>query len=148
MNKSESEARKWLVREKNLKEGEIVKTHGTPDFLTPIGGFEVKKLYGDKIIFYGDQLEELARFPDVKILVFNGNGKFVREALYSEIDLTRGILGDWKIIATDMTTIQVKKSTAKKLQARWKFGDTYDAVINRLFNGRKPEEKGDTRGDG
>jgi len=47
------------------------------------------------------------------------------------------------------TTIQVKKTTAKKLQdLATKWGDTYDAVIDRLLNGNKPEEKEKPRGDG
>ena len=44
-------------------------------------------------------------------------------------------------------TIQLKVVTAKKIQDLFKFGDSYDAVINRLLNGNKPEEKGEPHGD-
>jgi hypothetical protein len=145
MNKSELEAKRWLVRNKGLREDEIVKSKGTPDFLTPIGGFEVKKLYGDKIIFYSDQMEELARFPEARILVFRDNGELVKEALFSEIDLGRGTLGDLQVVQTDMLTIQVTKSTAKQLQGLAGWGETYDTVIRRLLNGAKGEPHGDTK---
>ena len=55
----------------------------------------------------------------------------------------------------EMTTIQVRKSTAKFLQSYWtKFGDTYDAVIRRHFDGGKLEGgphgglKDESTGDG
>ncbi len=46
-----------------------------------------------------------------------------------------------------MTTISVKKSTAKKLQCLGKWGDTYDTVIEALLNGNHPEEEQKPRGD-
>lgn len=51
-------------------------------------------------------------------------------------------------IKKETTTICVKKDTAKALMNLGKMGDTYDAVIQRLLNGSKPEEKGEPRGDG
>ena len=50
-------------------------------------------------------------------------------------------------VKADMTTIQVKKATAKRLQDLAKWGDTYDVVIDRLLNGDKPGEKEKPRGD-
>ena len=47
----------------------------------------------------------------------------------------------------DWTTIAVKKDTAKALLGLGKMGDTYDAVIRRLVNSRKPDEKEKPRGD-
>lgn len=41
----------------------------------------------------------------------------------------------------EMTTIQVEKSIAKRLQDLAKWGDTYSAVIKRLLNGNRPKEK-------
>ncbi len=140
-NKSEQVAVRWLVANKGLREEDIVKSKGTPDFLTPIGGFEVKKLYGNKIIFYSNQIEELKRFPNVTILVVDGDSKLKKEALFSEIDLEQGVLGDIEVLQTNMTSIQVTKSTAKRLQCLGKMGDTYSAVIERLLNGNRPEEK-------
>jgi hypothetical protein len=139
MNKSELKAKQWLVENKNLKEEDIFKSKGTPDFLTPIGGFEVKKLYGDKVIFYSDQLDELTRFPDVKVLVFDGDGEFKKEILVSDIDREKGTLGEFRVVETGMITIQVTKSTREQLKSMGKMGDTYDAVIQHLVNGKKPE---------
>jgi len=50
-------------------------------------------------------------------------------------------------VKEEMTTIQVRKATTKKLQALAKWGDTYDVVIDRLLNGNKPEERGEPQGD-
>lgn len=47
----------------------------------------------------------------------------------------------------EMTTIQIEKDVAKKLQELASWGETYNAVILRLLNGSKPEEKGEPRGD-
>ena len=150
-NKTEKQAREWLVTTMGLRKEDITKSKGTPDFLTPIGGFEVKKLYGDKIIFYSDQLEILARYPDVTILIFNGDGHFVRKATYPDIDLERGALGDIKVINTQMTSIQVSKELVAKLQSLGKWGDTYSTIIRRLLDEQYPEQsKGDQyedRGD-
>lgn len=47
----------------------------------------------------------------------------------------------------EMTCIRVRKSTSQKLMELGKMGDTYDAVISRLLNGRKPIEKEKPQGD-
>lgn len=49
----------------------------------------------------------------------------------------------------DMTTIQIEKDVAKKLQKLFiEWGDTYNAVILRLLDGKRPGEKGEPRGGG
>jgi len=147
-NKSERQAKKWLIEKMGLREKDITKSKGTPDFLTPIGGFEVKKLYGDKIIFYNDQLDILARYPDVKILIFNGDGHLVRQASYSDIDMEYGTLGDIKVVNSQRTSIQITKDLAVRLQSLGKMGDTYDEVLRRLLErnkGEAHEDRGDAR---
>jgi hypothetical protein len=146
-NKSERQARKWLIEEMGLREEDIVKNKGTPDFLTPIGGFEVKKLYRNKIIFYSDQLDILARYPDVKILIFNGDGHLVKEASYSDIDTEHSMLGDIEVVDSQMTSIQISKDLRKRLQSLGKMGDTYDDVLQRLLNGINPGRKGEPHED-
>jgi len=128
-----------------LREDEIVKSKGTPDFVTPIGGFEVKKLYGDKIIFYSNQLEELSRFPDVKILIFNGTGEFVKEASYADIDLNHGKLWDFKVINSEITSIQISRYVKERLQALGRMHDTYSTIIERLLDGSKGDAHEDRR---
>ncbi len=46
----------------------------------------------------------------------------------------------------EKTTIQVLKSTRDKLQSLAVYGDSMDTVIQRLLNGHKPKEKGETGG--
>jgi len=48
----------------------------------------------------------------------------------------------------DCTTIEVKKDTALALRDLGKMGDSYDAVIRRLLNGKKPKEVEEPSGDG
>jgi len=55
---------------------------------------------------------------------------------------------DMKETKEGSTTIQVKKATARKLQSLAQWGDSYDAVINRLLNGKKPVGKVEPPGDG
>ena len=138
-NKTEKQAKRWLIETMGLREDDITKSRGTPDFLTPIGGFEVKKLYGDKIIFYSNQLEILARYPDVTILIFDGDGHFVRKASYLDIDLEHSVLGDIRVINSQMTSIQITRSVAMQLQSLGKMHDTYDDILRRLLNGSKGE---------
>jgi len=47
----------------------------------------------------------------------------------------------------DMTTIWVEKEVAEMLKDLGRMGDTYSAVIRRLLDGRKPEEKERPQGD-
>jgi len=48
---------------------------------------------------------------------------------------------------SNMTTISVKKSTAKTLQSLGKWGDTYDSVILRLLDGSNPGREGEAHED-
>lgn len=48
----------------------------------------------------------------------------------------------------NMTTISVEKEVAEMLKDLGRMGDTYSAVIRRLVNGSKPDEKEEPRGDG
>lgn len=135
MNKTEASAKEWLIREKGLLASNIMKTNGTPDFVTPIGGFEVKKLYGDKVIFYSKQIEQLQRYPGVVVLVFNGNGELIKEAPFSE--MKDGVFGEIKVVETNQSSIQVSQEL-KEILAKLaeKKGDTYEVIIRRLLNGK------------
>jgi len=47
----------------------------------------------------------------------------------------------------NMTTIWVEKEVVEMLKDLGRMGDTYSAVIRRLVNGSKPDEKGEPQGD-
>lgn len=72
MNITERAARKWLARENGVREHEIIYNRTvTPDFKLPDGSlYEVKRLYGDKVIFYPTQIKALSRHPQCRILIF------------------------------------------------------------------------------
>lgn len=76
MNVTERIALRWLSRHTGVPEHEIVYSpNSTPDFILPDGSlYEVKRLYGDKIIVYYSQVEALAEIPDTKVVVFSREG--------------------------------------------------------------------------
>ena len=47
----------------------------------------------------------------------------------------------------DMTTIWVEKRLVEELRTLGRMGDSFTAVIRRLIDGRKPEDKGGPHGD-
>ncbi len=77
MNITEFQARRWIAKAANVREDEIrYSKTSTPDFTLPDGStYEVKRLYGDKIIVYPSQLEALSYSPDTEILVFGVGDK-------------------------------------------------------------------------
>ena len=72
LNRTEQKAKEWLIR-KGYKEEEIIfNAKGSPDFTTADGkGYEVKRLYGSRIIIYGSQYEQMQKLTDVTLLVFD-----------------------------------------------------------------------------
>lgn len=77
MNKTEKLALSWLSETYGVSESNIAfSSNTTPDFVLPDGqGFEVKRLYGDKIIIYPDQIKALEEDPRHTVLVFKADGK-------------------------------------------------------------------------
>jgi hypothetical protein len=72
MNTTELIARDWLINEKGYSKSDITKNNGTPDFICRGGKrYEIKKLYGNKIIFYSNQTKILK--DEDFILVFDGD---------------------------------------------------------------------------
>lgn len=82
MNKTESRARRWIAKNHGVSEQEVVFSPSrTPDFVTPDGAkYEVKRLYGDKIIIYPAQEHRLRLERDIIVAVF-GNSSFKPVAL-------------------------------------------------------------------
>jgi len=96
MNKTELLAKDWLIK-KGYKAKDIIKTSLSPDFTCTDGKrFEIKKLYGNKLIFYSNQIKYL-KDMDV-ILVFNDKG-YVFDFLWKEKDT---ICFNLKIVDTEI----------------------------------------------
>ena len=80
MNQTEQLAYEWLQNQGIAKQDIIFQSKKTPDFLTPVGEYEVKKSQGKKILFSGDQ-EKLLK-TDITFLVYSKNTQ--RTARYQE----------------------------------------------------------------
>lgn len=102
MNNTEAKAKKWLAYSYGLGEHEVVYSSSLyfPDFTLPDGKtFEVKRLYGDKIIVYTSQIEMLRVYENTRVLVFaepvspiaNVSGKQLVEAVDNETNLAGNI---------------------------------------------------------
>lgn len=73
MTEEEKAAISWLVKTKHLSRSEINKQQGTPDFSTPIGGFEVKRPdKNNTVTFTHNQLRVFAQDPTITVLLFSG----------------------------------------------------------------------------
>jgi predicted DNA binding CopG/RHH family protein len=69
---AEQAAQKWLMRRYNLKLEQVIKCSGTPDFKTPVGGFEVKSLINSRVIYFmPSQPRTFEADPTIKVLVFD-----------------------------------------------------------------------------
>lgn len=73
MNKTETKAYQWLLKQGYSEDSMIFQPRRTPDFVCSDGkGYEVKRMYGKNTIWlYADQAEELAKNKDAEILVFS-----------------------------------------------------------------------------
>jgi hypothetical protein len=71
LNQTEQLAYEWLQNQGIAKQDIIFQSKKTPDFLTPVGEYEVKKSQGKKILFSGDQ-EKLLK-TDITFLVYSKN---------------------------------------------------------------------------
>lgn len=134
MNKIEQKARLWLMREKGLTGGQIRKSDGTPDFETPVGGFEVKLLYGDSIIFYGSQIDQLRAKPDTIIVVFSTGDDPVAEFSFSMINFATRTWGNIRIILEGGRTIRVDDTVHADIENIRLKNETKGEVVARLLN--------------
>lgn len=134
MTKIEQKARLWLMRNKGLKGGEIRKSNGTPDFETPLGGFEVKLLYGDSILFYANQIDQLHARPDTTILVFSTADDPVAEFPFSMIDFPTRTWGNIRIIIDSNRTIRIDEPVWADLEAIRQKSETKGQVVARLLD--------------
>lgn len=72
MNNTERIARQWVAEKHSIPEEEVVYScRSTPDLVTPDGTkYEVKRLYGDKIILFPVQVATMREQSDIQVLVF------------------------------------------------------------------------------
>ena len=136
MNKTEEKALKWIISQgyKNL----IYKK--TPTFITfDNKNFEIKRLYGNQIIFYNKQYQILKKLTNVLILVFrdNENKPFLKFKFDEIKDLKKQYKGleiNWVNIDEEIKTIRLSEKTKERLKKFGKMGENYEQVINRLLN--------------
>lgn len=135
LNRTELMALEWL-KGQGYKDNEIIKQNNkTPDFVCQDGKrYEVKFLYGNRIIFYNTQIEELQN--DDVILVFDRT-QFVRKFLWSN---RKNISINIYVVNRDNNkiNIQLEKETVKDLK-KLKITklETYDEIIKRLLQDRE-----------
>lgn len=72
MNKTEQVARKWIALKHNIDVTNVLfSANESPDFTIPGGtSYEVKRLYGRKIILYRTQVEVFRLRGDIRVLTF------------------------------------------------------------------------------
>ncbi len=130
VNKTELMALKWL-KDQGYKDNQIMRKRNTsPDFICEDGKrYEVKFLYGDRIIFYSTQLKNL-RDSDV-VLVFDKT-KLITKFLWKD---RKKIAINIKIVEqNERTTIQIERKTVEKLKKiRIAKRESYDEIINKLI---------------
>lgn len=129
INKVELMAIEWL-KQKGYKESDFVHLHNkSPDFICHDGSrYEVKFLYGDKLIFSKKQTDILK--PSDNILVFDRKG-FVKQFQWKSRKKTSFQI---KVISSEnMRKIELERDVAEKLIHLKKVGDTYSDVIKRLL---------------
>jgi len=108
MNTTEKLARGWIAKEHDISEQEIVfLSTGTPDFTTPGGiKYEIKRLYGDKIILYPSQVRAFRGDPAIQVAIFaDGADKPIlitpSSTITEAIDCGKSVVSNIRIIITE-----------------------------------------------
>ncbi len=129
LNRTENLAIEWLKSIGYKKQEILHNPKITPDFICQDGKrYEVKLLYGTRIIFYSTQLKSLK--SDDIILVFDRE-RLISKFLWGDKDKSPIKI---QIVEINNIQIQVSKATREKLKAvRITKRDTYDEIINRLL---------------
>lgn len=88
MNKNEQKAFNWLLKQGLSKEDIHFHSKGTPDFTTPLGGFEVKTFHKRKngyIIHISESQIKKIEESSAKVLCFLGESEEPRVATIDEL---------------------------------------------------------------
>jgi len=145
MNKTQERALNWLISQ-GYKKQEIIFRQTSPCFFIKDKKFDVKRLYGNQIIFYNSQYLELKKDPSVAILVFRDNeSEPYQKIMFKEIEKLpshyKGIEINWVDIDTKVKAIRISEKTKERLQEHGKMGEDFDSLINRLLNKLEKNEK-------
>lgn len=138
MNKTQERALNWLISQ-GYKKQEIVFKQSSPCFSIKDKKFDVKRFYGNQIIFYNKQYAELKKNPNTIILIFrdNENEPYLKinfNELKSLPSHYKGIELNWVDIDNEVKTIRVSEKTKSRLQNYGKMGEDFDQLINRLLD--------------
>jgi len=142
MNKTEEKALNWLTTQGNKREN--ITYRKIPTFITSDNKtFEIKRLYGNQIIFYSTHYEKLK--PSTLILVFKDSEtkpflKFKFEEIKSQPKTYKNIEINWVNPNQKIKTIRLSEKTKARLQSYGKMGENFDQLVNRLLNKIKNEE--------
>lgn len=126
MNKTEKTARQWVAKEHSVLDVEVIfSTKGTPDFTTPDGTkYEVKRLYGDKIIIFPAQASALREQSDIKVLVF-AVGATSPLAVISAQDITSAV-DNGTMAVRNIGLVLVEKRAEPKYQLDYDLQERLD----------------------
>ena len=145
MNKTQERALNWLISE-GYKKQDILFKQSSPCFFTKDKKFDVKRLYGNQIIFYNNQYKQLKKFPNTTILIIRDN----ESSPYLKINFNeiknlpssyKDIEINWVDIDTQVKTIRLSAKTKSRLQEHGKMGEDFENLINRLLDTIENERK-------
>jgi len=145
MNKTEGKALNWILGQGYKHQDIIYKK--TPTFIISNNKkFEVKRLYGNQIIFYNKQYQILKKISNILILVFRDNEsepflKFKFDEIKDLKKQYKGIDINWVNIDEKIKTIRISEKTKERLKKFGKMGENYEQLINRLLNELEKNEK-------
>ncbi len=137
VNKAESKAFQWL--RENGYANIVFRRRATPDFLTSAGRFEVKRLYGHKVVFREMQMRAMQ--PADVVLVFDDEHVVpVATFRWSE---RMGLDARIQVhVATEVKVVQVAEESYRRLtvlKLAWRL-PSYDEVIMALTEPHRGEE--------
>jgi len=144
MNNTEEKALNWLISQGYKANSIIYKK--TPTFISTDKKFEVKRLYGNQIIFYNKQYQILKKLNNVLILVFrdNENEPFLKLKFEEIKDLKKqykGVEINWVGIDEKVRALRLSEKTKERLKKFGKMGEDYDQLLNRLLDRIEKNEK-------
>jgi len=142
MNKTETKAYDWLLKQGIPKDAIVFQRNKSPDFIFTDRnvGYEIKRLYGKKILIDPRQFELMKQQKrTITILVFSDQqDKPVATIPLREINEETARYADmliqWYSYNVGATTIRVKKTTMKRFDVFGNKGETDDQLLNRLLD--------------
>ncbi|MBU2639602.1 MAG: hypothetical protein KKG75_02740 [Nanoarchaeota archaeon] len=137
MNKTQERALNWLITQ-GYKKQDIIFKQSSPCFFVKEKKYDIKRLYGNQIIFYNKQYSQLKKQSSTIILIFRDNeSEPYLKINFSEIkDLPsryKDIEINWVDISTKVRTLRVSEKTKDRLQGYGKMGEDFDTLLNRLL---------------